>query len=312
MALFDKLKEKVGKVVDIDKLKDQVNKTTDSIKKEVAKVTDPSVREQERLEREKALQEQKEQQRIEKEKAIEAFWTSNNLDETLNSIFTVLEKSDATASNFEKGLDHFFSKVETTLSKEDVFPAMKKALLVRAFDSDNCAVAKAVAADYFIQDVVKGEMLTLYMRFAIAKEKGDFSGWMPSFVKALYGIAGHAFIYQCNRANPENYQAITPDEFKIIIEHSDVLKSYTDSDPFTVDTVRENWAKDMYESPLKMVCSSKLGSVLNNEKYIDEMCYLAYTILRKDQENSIENVSVSEIAVAYNDFLKEIYDGING
>ena len=61
MALFDKLKEKVGKVVDIDKLKDQVNKTTDSIKKEVAKVADPSVREQERLEREKALQEQKEQ-----------------------------------------------------------------------------------------------------------------------------------------------------------------------------------------------------------------------------------------------------------
>ena len=311
MALFDKLKEKVNQIVDIDKLSEKVNKTTGSIKQEIAKVIDPSVREQERLEREKALQEQKEQQRIEKEKAIEAFWTSNNLDETLNSIFTVLEKSDATASNFEKGLDHFFSKVETTLSKEDVFPAMKKALLVRAFDSDNCAVAKAVAADYFIQDVVKGEMLTLYMRFAIAKEKGDFSGWMPSFVKALYGIAGHAFTYQCNRANPENYQAITPDEFKIIIEHSDVLKSYTDSDPFTADTVRQTWANTLYEAPLGMVTSSKWGGLLDNEKYLDEIFYLTYIVLRKDQDNSGENASVSEIAVTYTDFLKEIYDRIN-
>lgn len=67
----------------------------------------------------------------------------------------------------------------------------------------------------------------------------------------------------------------------------------------------------MYESPLKIVRSSKLGNVLENEKYIDEMCYLAYTTLRKDQENSVENVGVAEIAVAYTDFLKEIYDTIN-
>ena len=246
-----------------------------------------------------------------KEKVIEDFWSSYNMDEELDNIFSVIEKSGATASNFEKGIEHFFSNTETTLTKEQVFLSMKEALLVRAFDSDNCAVAKAVAVDYFIQDVVKGEMLTLYMRFAIAKIKGDFSGWMPAFIKVLYGIAGHAFTYQCNKANPKNYKAITPDEFKTIIEHSDVLKSYTDSDPFKADSEREAWANDLYESPLKIVRSSKLGSVLNNEKFIDEMCYLAYTILRKDQENSVENVSVAEIAVAYTDFLKEIYDRIN-
>ena len=263
------------------------------------------------LKNKKKIAAEAEEKAAAEKKATEAFWASVNLDEELDNIFSVLEKSGATVSNFEKGLDHFCSKAEKPLKREEVLPKMKKALFARAFDGDNCAVAKAVATDYFIQDVVKDEMLTLYMRFAIAKEKGDFSGWMPSFVKALYGFAGHAFTYQCNRANPEKYQAITPDEFKIIIEHSDVLKSYTDSDPFTVDTVRENWAKDMCESPLKMVRSSKLGSVLNNEKYIDEMCYLTYTILRKDQENSIEKVSVPEIAVAYTDFLKEIYDRIN-
>lgn len=311
MALFDKLKEKVNQIVDVDKLSEKVNKATGSIKQEIAKVVDPSVREQERLEKEKELQEQKEKQRIEREKAIDAFWLSNDLDKELEYIFSVLEKSGATASNFEKGIEHFYAKAETTLAKEDILPTMKKALFARAFDSDNCAVAKAVAVDYFIQDVVKGEMLTLYMRFAIAKEKGDFSGWMPSFVKVLYGIAGHAFTYQYNKANPENYQAITPDEFKIIIEHSDVLKSYTDSDPFKADSERETWANDMYDSPLNMVLSSKLGSVLDNEKYIDEMCYLAYAILRKDQENSVEKVSVPEIAVVYSDFLKEIYDRIN-
>ena len=260
MALFDKLKEKVNQIVDIDKLSEKVNKATGSIKQEIAKAVDPSVREQERLEKEKELQEQKEQQRIEKEKAIEAFWVSNNLDKELEYIFSVLEKSGATASNFEKGIEHFYSKAETTLAKEDILPTMKKALFARAFDSDSCATAKAVAVDYFIQDVVKGEMFTQYMRFAIAKEKGDFSGWMAPFVQTLYGVAGHAFTYQCNRLNPENYQTITPNEFKLVIEHSDVLKSYTDGDPFAIDTVREQWANDMCDSPLKMVRSSKLGS----------------------------------------------------
>ncbi len=311
MALFDKLKEKVSKVVDVDKLGEMANKTVASVKQEVAKAIDPSIKEQERLAKEKALQEQKEQKRIEKEKAIDAFWSSNNLDEALDNIFSVLEKSGATSSNFDKGLEHFFSKAETDLTKEEILPTMKKALFVRAFDSDNCAIAKTIAVDYFIRDVINGEMFTQYMRFAIAKEKYPTAEMMEPFVKALYGVAGHAFNYQCNRLDPENYQVMTPDAFKLVIEHSDVLKSYTDEDPFTADTVRQKWANDMYDSPLKMVRSSKLGSVLDNEKYIDEMCYLAYTILRKDQENSIENVSVAEIAVAYRDFLNETYDRIN-
>jgi hypothetical protein len=110
---------------------------------------------------------------------------------------------------------------------------------------------------------------------------------------------------------PESHQAITQEAFKTIIETSDVLKSYTDSDPFVIEATREKWAKDLYDSPMKIVRSSKLGNLLDNERHMDEMCYLAYTILRKDQENSIEKVSVPEIAVAYTDFLKEIYDRIN-
>ena len=254
-----------------------------------------------------AAEEQKEQ----KKKAIEAFWESNNLNEELDYIFSVLEKSGATASNFEKGFEHFFSKTETTLTKEEVLPTMKNALFARAFDGENCVTAKAVAVDYFIRDVVKGEMLTKYMQFALAKEKYHMPEMMEPFVKVLYGVAGHAFNYQRNSLESENYQVMTPDAFKLVIEHSDTLKSYTDGDPFTVDTVREKWANDMYDSPLKMVRSSELGSVLDNEKYIDKMCYFAYTMLRKDQENSVENASVAEIAVTYMDFLKEIYSRIN-
>ena len=303
MALFDKLKEKVNQIVDSDKIS--------TIKQEIAKAVDPSVREQERLEKEKALQEEKEQKRIEKEKAIEAFWSSNNVDKELDYIFSVLEKSSATASNFEKGLEHFFSKTETTLTKEEIFPTMKKALFVRAFDSDSCAIAKAVAVDYFIQEVVQGEMLTQYMRFSVAKAKFPTAEMMEPFVKVLYGVAGHAFNYRYNRLQTENYEVMTADAFKLIIEHSDVLKSYTDVDPFTVDTVREKWANDLYDSPLEMVRSSKLSGVLDKEKDVDALCYFAYTVLRKEQENSVENVSVPEIAVVYSDFLKEIYDRIN-
>ena len=310
MALFDKLKEKVNKVVNIENLTEKVSKATNSIKQEIVKVADPSVREQERLEKERALQEQKEKMKIEKEKAIEAFWSSNNLDEALDNIFSVLEKSGATASNFDKGLEHFFSKAETDLTKEEILPTIKKALFVRAFDGDNYAIAKTIAADYFIRDVVNGEMLTQYMRFAIAKEKYPTPEMMEPFVKTLYGVAGHAFNYEYNRLNLENYQFMTPDAFAVIIEHSDVLKSYTDEDPFTADEVRQKWANDMYDLPLKMVKSSKLGSMLDNEKNIDEMCYLVYTTLRKNQENSGDNISIVEIAVAYTDFLKEIYNRI--
>ena len=251
----------------------------------------------------------------EKAKATEAFWASVNLDEELDNIFSVLEKSGATVSNFEKGLDHFGSKAEKPLKREEVLPNMKKALFARAFSSDNFEVAKTVAVGYFIRDVVEDKMMSEYIRFAVSRNGYHTSEMVNPFIQALYGVAGHAYNYQFNRKHnnlqPESYQAITPEVFKTVIETSDVLKSYTDSDPFAIEATREQWAKDLYDSPMKLVRSSKLGSVLDNEKYIDEMCYLAYTILREDQENSVENVSVAEIAVAYTDFLKEIYDRIN-
>lgn len=248
----------------------------------------------------------------EKAAAVEAFWSVNNVDEALDNIFPVLEKSSATVTNFEKGFDHFFSKVETTLKKEDVFPVMKKALFVRAFAGDNCAVAKAVAVGYFIQDVVNGQMFSLYMRFATVREKGyDLLDWVEPFIQALYGVAGHAFNHQYYRLQPESYEVMTPDAFKVIIENNDTLKSYTDRDPFTADSVRETWAKLLCESPVNVVRSSELGDILDNEKYIDELCYLAYTVLRKDEENISEKVSVSEIAVAYLEYLKEKYNRIS-
>ena len=248
-------------------------------------------------------------------KATEAFWASINLDEELDNIFSVLEKSGATVSNFEKGIDHFCSKAEPHLKREEVLPEMKKALFARAFDGDNCAVPKAVAADYFIQDVVRDKMMSEYIRFAVSRNGYHTPEMINPFIQALYGVAGHAYNYQFNRKHnnlqPENYQAITPEAFKTIIETSDVLKSYTDSDPFAIEATREKWAKDLYDSPMKLVRSSNLGNLLDNERHIDEMYYLAYTVLRKDQENSSEDALLPEIAVAYTDFLKEIYDRIN-
>ena len=309
MALFDKLKEKVNKVVDVDKLSEKINKTADSLKQEISKAVDPAVREQERAEKEKALQEQREQQRQEKEKAIEAFWESINLEEELDYIFSVLEKSGATKSNFEKGLEHFYSKIETPLAKEEVLPVMRKALFARAF-GDEHAIAKTVAIDYFIHDVVQGDFLTQYMRFAIAKEKYPTPEMIEPFVKALYGFAGHAFNYQHNRSAQGDYQLMTQEAFALIIEHSDVLKSYTDEDPFAADTVRNKWANDLYNAPLQMVRSSKLGGMLDKEEYVDAMCYFAYTALCENQTDGVEKVSVAEIAVTYSDCLKAIYDRI--
>ena len=121
MVLFDRLKEKVNQVVDVDKLSEKVNQVVDTdklsemasktvapLKSEVAKVVDPSIKEQERLEKERKLQEQK-------EKVINDFLSSIKLDEELDFILAVLEKSGASASNFEKGVAHLLSKTQTTL-----------------------------------------------------------------------------------------------------------------------------------------------------------------------------------------------------
>ena len=312
MALFDKLKEKFNKVVDVEKLSEMANKTIASVKSEVAKVVDPSIKEQERLEKEKALQEQEEQERLEKEKTINDFLSSIEVDKELDYIFTVLEKSGASASNFEKGIEHLLSKSEATITREDVVPALKKVLFTRAFTDVKCVVAKAVATDYFMRDVIDNGLLSLYMRFAISREKGSVSyAFMEEpFVKALYGVAGHAVNYLRNGMEQENYQTTIPGDFISIIENSDVLKSYTDSDPFTADEVRKQWAQDLYSSPLEIVHSSRLSSFLDKEEYVDALCYLAYTTLCHDQEDSVENVGVAKIACVYMDYLKEYYNKI--
>ena len=86
MALFDKLKENINKIINVDKLSEKANKTITSVKQTVTRAIDPSVREQERLAREKALQEQKEQEKKEKEKLINDFFASINLHEEFEYI----------------------------------------------------------------------------------------------------------------------------------------------------------------------------------------------------------------------------------
>ena len=310
MALFDKLKDKVNKMVDVDKLSEIANKTVASVKQEVAKASNPSIKEQERLAKEKALQEQKEQKKREKEKLIDDFFASINLNEEFEYIFTVLEKSGATTINFEKGVDHMLSKTETALPKEELLSVVKTELFTRAFSDTECAVAKAVATDYFVSAVIDGELLTQYMRFAVSRERGSFAEMEEPFIKALYGVAGHAVNYLSNRLAEGNYRTMTSVDFESIIENSDVLKSYTDSDPFDVDKVRAKWAEDLCNSLLKIVKSSKVGSFLDKEEYVDALCYFAYIRLCGD-EDPAENVGISKIANVYLEYLTAYYDRIN-
>lgn len=309
MALFDKLKEKVNKVVDVETLSEMANKTVASVKREVAKAVDPSVKEQERLEKEKALKEQEEQKKREKEKLVNEFFESINLNEELDYIFAVLEKSGATAINFEKGVDHMLSKTEVSLPKEEILPAVKKALYTRAFSDIECAVAKAVATDYFVHAVVDDGLLSQYMRFAISREKGSHAFMEEPFIKALYGVAGRAVHYMNSRLAVNNYRTMTSVDFRSIIENSDVLKSYTDRDPFAADEVRAKWAEDLCNAPLEIVKSSRVSSLLDNEEDVDALCYFAYIKLCAD-EDPAEDVSISKIATVYLEHLKAYYNRI--
>ena len=311
MALFDKLKEKINKVVDVEKLGEMANKTIASVKHEVAKAVDPSVKEQERLEKEKALQEQKEQERLEKEKTINDFLSSIEMGKELDYIFTVLEKSGASASNFEKGVEHLISKAETTITSEDILPALKKELLIRAFTDTQSTVAKVVAVDYFMRDVIDDKLLSLYMSFAISREKGSVSyAFMEEpFIKTLYGIAGHAVNYLNNGLAEGNYRTMTPDDFIPVIENSDVLKSYTDNDPFAADEVRAKWAEELYNAPLEIVKSSRVGSFLDKEENVDALYYFAYMKLCGNTDPA-EDVGISKIATVYLEYLKAYYNRI--
>jgi hypothetical protein len=321
MALFDKLKEKVSSVVDVDKLEEMANKTVASVKQEVAKAIDPTIKEQERLakekelqeqreQKEKELQEQREQEEREKEKRINDFFASINLNEEFEYIFNVLEKSSATAVNFEKGVDHMLSKTETTLSKEEILPVIKKELFTRAFSDTECEIAKVVAIDYFVHDVVDNSLFYKYAEFEIYREGGYFVEKQEPFVKALYGVAGHAVNYLNNRLAEGDYRTMTSVDFGPVIENSNVLKSYTDRDPFTAEDVRAKWAEDLCNSPLQIVKFNELDSFFNKEEYVDALYYYTYLRLCTDGDPS-DGVDISKIANAYLEYLKALYDRIN-
>ena len=298
MAFFEKLKEKVIK-------------TIDSVKKEVAKGIDPSIKEQELLAKEKALQEQKEQEKQEKEKLINDFFDSINMDEEFEYIFNILEKSSATAINFEKGVKHMLSKAEMSVPEEEIIFVIKKELFSRAFSDAECVVAKAVATDYFVHAVIDDGLLSKYMRFALAREKGlSMADWNEPFIKALYGVAGRVANYLNNGAEEGNYRTLAAADFESIIANSDVLKSYTDSDPFAADEVRAKWAEDLCNSPLEIVKSSKLASFLDKEESIEALFYFACIKLCGNKDVAV-GADISTISNVYLEYLKDRYNRIH-
>ena len=270
-------------------------------------------KEQERKEQEKVRKEQEEKKKKEREEAFETFYSSVNLDEELDYIFSVLDKNEVSVSNFEKGVEHFITKSETILTKEDILPAMQKALFNRAFSDTTCTGARVVAIDYFIWEVIRAKLLNEYVSFAVSREKGSrLIEFEEPFIKALYGAAGHAFNYLKNDLKQEKYQTMTPADFLPVIEESDVLKSYTDEDPFAVQEVRKKWANDIYNAPLEFVRSSELKDLLTEEEHMDAMYYLTYVVLCENEEDCVENASVDTIASVYTNYLKEIYSKISG
>ena len=308
MAFLDKLKEKINKIVDVDKLSEMANK---ALKGEDAKTIDSAAKEQERLEKERAEKEREEQEKKEKEKAIGNFISSVEADDGMDYIFSVLEKSGASASNFEKGIEHLISRTETILTKTEVLPAVKKLLFTRAFADTESAIAKAVATDYFMGDIVSGALLSSYVRFAVAREGRSYIAAMEEpFIKALYGVAGRVVNYLSNRSEQGDYRTMTPDDFLPVIEDSDVLKSYTDGDPFVVDVMRKKWAEALCSSSYELVKSSRMNNLLEKEEYVDAMYFYAYTQLCQDEENPIENVCVAKVANVYITYLKEYYNRI--
>jgi len=241
---------------------------------------------------------------IKEQQEKEAFGESIKLEDELDYIFAVLEKSGATTSNFRKGVEHFFAKIEAPLTKVEVYLVMKKALFARAFGEEH-TIARTVAAVFFILEVIRHVpqgVLSHYIGFHYSD--------MEPFVKDLYGFAGHAFNYQYNRSVQGDYQTMTPDVFADLIERCDELQAYTDRDPFAVDTVRKKWAQDLYDAPLQMVRSSELGKILDKEEYVDAMCYFAYTAMCEDPADGVEEASIEEIASVYRHYMEKLYEGI--
>ena len=306
MGFFDKLKENVGKVVDVDKLGEMANKTVNTVKQEVAKAVDPSIKEQERLEKERK-----------KEEAVAAFFSSIDLDQELEYIFGILEKSVASASNFEKGVEHLLSKAGATITKADVLPAMKKELFARTFGEPWSAVSEFVLTEYFIRDVFDRKFLLLYQDFITWRNRHNGNenllSRVHSFIQALFGVAGRVVSYHNTYEMQKAYVPMTPDDFIGIIENNDTLKSYTDKDPFTASEVRAAWTPKLYNLPLEILEVNNWNDLLNEEKQIDAMYYYAYKRICK--ENSADQFSVAIVSSVLLDYVEELlkqYDKAHG
>lgn len=305
MGFFDKLKENVNKAVDIDKLKEMASKTVDSVKHEVAKAVDPSVKEQERLEKER-----------QKEEAVSAFFSSIDLDQEMNYILDVLQNSVATASNFEKGVELMLSKNGATFTKEDVLPAMKKELFARTFGEPWSAVAEYILTEYFISDIINKKLLALIKNFVVSKRCTDptaLEKMRNPFLQTLYGIAGRVANYHNTFMKQGTYTSMAPDDFIGIIENSNELKYYTDQDPFKANEVRAAWTPKLYNLPLEILEVNNWNGLLNEEKQIDAMYYYAYTrICKEDSAGQFSVAIVSSVLLDYAEELLKQYEKAQG
>ena len=230
-----------------------------------------------------------------------------NVAGEIDAILSVLEKSRATADTFEKGVAHVFDKNEIKIPKEKFLLIMKEELFTRAFANNDCITAKAVAMDYFKESVIDGTkgLFDKYMRFRASRDQGyGLADFEHPFIKSLYGITGRAVNYKIYGLKSDDYQLVSPEYYMDMIEGSDVLKSYTDKDPFTADEVRKTWANDLYNAPLQLVNDSDLSSALNDEKHIDEAFYIVY--LGICQELGVDSNEAS-IASSYLEYMEKKY-----
>ena len=223
----------------------------------------------------------------------------------------MLEKSGATAGNFEKGVAHVFNKKEIKIPEENFLVIMKNELFARAFADNASTTAKSVFINYFKIDLTANSSCGLYkqyIRYYMGGHKSQRGAEQAYevLIKYLHGIAGRVFHYSRYVLNSGDYQPISPEYYieKIIAVNTE-LKSYTDKDPFTMDEVRKEWANDLYNAPLELVKSSELSSVLNDEKRISEAFYLVYLDicqrLGKDSDGT-------DGLTTYHNYMEEIHE----
>ena len=289
---------------------------------EEKKITEQKTAEEKKIIEQKTAEEKKiavqkaaEEKKIAEQKAAEDFSATFDVAGAIESILSVLEKSRATADNFEKGVAHTFDKNEINIPKEKFLLIMKNELFKRAFSNNDCVAAKVVVEDYFQQSVILSTsgLFDKYMRFRASRDQGyGLANFEHPFIKALYGIAGRVANYQINGFASESYQVVSPEYYMGVIEESDALKSYTDSDPFNVDEVRKAWATDIYNAPIELVNSSDLSSILQDEKNIDEGFYLAYIVMCQELgQDPNEMTGIVPVASAYLKCMKKEYERIH-